>query len=140
MSAALKRFALFGDLGDDEISLLSELLEPFAVEPGEPLVQLGDRADGLVLLSEGSVRLAEAPGDAGPFRLEAPAVIGGASLVTLGQRPATWLADEACAGWTLSRTSFHRFSDDAPRAALRVLEVVTRDLAALVRSGIQAKR
>lgn len=132
---ALKDFPCFADLTDDERDAFAEICQELAVDAGEEVLVAGEEADGLVLLAAGRLRIesrgGEFAGTVGPG-----AALGALSLVAPGPREATAVATEACRVFWLPRTGFRRIADDAPHAALRFLEHVLADLAAMVRPGL----
>ncbi len=130
-----KRFGVFGELGQAEIDLLAELVEDRTLAAGDILCMEGAEADGAILLADGALACArEQVGDLG--KIEAPAVLGLASLAMLGNREASLKAAAPSRVLLLTRTAFHRFAQDAPPAAVRVLENIVRELATLMRGGI----
>jgi lysophospholipid hydrolase len=131
----LKRFALFAELGENELELLDDLLEPVSVRAGQQLFREGQEADGLLLLHAGRLRFESArAGDLG--EVEPGAEMGAFSLVVAGRREATAVAAEDVELFRLSRTAFHRFAEDSPRGACRVLEAALRELAGSLRKGL----
>ncbi len=131
----LKRFSLLSELGEDDLAILDDLLEERALPKGRQLCREGQESDGLVLVDAGTLRLSsKRAGDLGV--LEAGESFGALSLVVVGPREATVKAEEPTTILTLSRTAFHRFAEDAPRAAVRLLEVLVQDSAAMLRTGI----
>lgn len=132
----LKRFAPFAELDNADSELLEDLLDARDVETGEVVVTEGEEADGLVLVQRGSlkmtsVRISELRGlGAGDF-------MGGLSLASLGRREVTLTALAPSTVLVLSRSAFLRLSEDAPRAATRVLEAVLRDLGSNLRTGLE---
>ncbi len=130
----LKQFPQFRDLSAEELELLVPLFEEKAYAKGRRILQEGGDAEGLLLLSQGSLSTRTEAGHEG--ELLAPAALGSAALVALGTRAMTAVAKDDCTVHLLTRTAFHRFADDAPRAAVRVLEAVVADLATLLRDGL----
>ena len=137
MSAVeLKRFTLFEELSEEEREVLSEEIERIELEPGDVLFREHEEASGLVLLVEGRVRLesqrAGELGSVGPG-----SALGAVSLVTVGPREASAIAESACSIFLLRRSTFRRLADDAPRAACRVAEAIARETAAFLRAGLE---
>lgn len=138
MSAAeLGRVALFADLGPADLELLASVSEQQTLKTGELLCLEGSEADGAIVLVEGALDCArEGAGDLG--RVEAPAVLGMAALAFNGNREATLKAASPTRVLLLTRNGFHRFTLDAPSAAVRVLEGVVRDLAGALHGSAMA--
>ncbi|HKE10090.1 MAG TPA: cyclic nucleotide-binding domain-containing protein [Myxococcota bacterium] len=137
MSAVeLKRFTLFEELSEEEREVLSEEIERIELEPGDVLFREHEEASGLVLLVEGRVRLesqrAGELGSVGPG-----SALGAVSLVTVGPREASAIAESACSIFLLRRSTFRRLADDAPRAACRLAEAIARETAAFLRAGLE---
>lgn len=130
----LKSFAVFQDLLDEDLEMLAPLLEEQQLTPGRRILREGEDADGMVLVWEGSVRLETQSGDV--ETLEAPVAFGTAALVAVGARVGTVVTETPCTILTLTRTAFHRFADDSPRGAVRVLERLVVELAGLLRQSL----
>lgn len=138
MSAAeLGRLPLFADLSLRELELLASVAEDQTLKAGEVVCLEGSEADGAILLLEGALDCAR--GDVGELgRIEAPAALGLAALALNGNREASLKAAGGARVLLLTREGFHRFSQDAPSAAVRVLEGVVRDLATALRGSAAA--
>lgn len=137
MSAVdLKRFALFEELSEEEREVLADEIERIELEPGDVLFRERDEASGLVLVVEGRVRLESSrAGDLGS--VGPGTALGAVSLVAVGPREASAVADSACCILLLRRSAFRRLVDDAPRAACRLAEAIACDTAALLRAGLE---
>jgi CRP-like cAMP-binding protein len=132
----LARLPLLRDLSPSEIELLAGLVEAQSLRAGEVLCLEGGEADGAILLVEGSLDCArEGAGEMG--RIEAPAVLGVAALARAGNREATLKAAGDARVLLLSRERFHRFSEDAPGAAVRVLEAILAELASALHGSLE---
>jgi CRP-like cAMP-binding protein len=136
VSAELARIALFGDLTQRELELLAAATEEQALKPGELLCLEGSEADGAILLLEGALDCARDGAGELP-RIEAPAALGLASLARSGNREASLKAAGPARVRLLTRTGFHRFSQDAPAAAARVLEGVVSELAGVLHGSLE---
>jgi CRP-like cAMP-binding protein len=134
--AELKSFALLAELSEDERELLAELLERHSFDDGEQVFAEGQESEGLVLVEQGALLLsAKRAGALG--QLVAGESLGAVSLVTVGPREATAVASGATRIAVLSRESFRRLIEDAPRGACRILEGALSDLAGAVREGLE---
>lgn len=131
----LGRIALFADLGAGELELLAAAGEEQVLKGGEILCLEGSEADGAILLVDGTLDCTR-EGETDLPRIEAPAALGLASLARAGNREATLKAAGPARVLLLTRTGFHRFSQDAPAAAVRLLEAVVRDLATTLRGSL----
>lgn len=78
-------------------------------------------ADGLLLVESGRVQLkASAVGQTESF--DGPVAMGAYSLVCVGQRRYTAVAETPCSVWLLDRLAYRRLVDDHPQVACRLLE------------------
>jgi CRP-like cAMP-binding protein len=135
--AELGRIPLFADLTMRELDLLVSVADAQALTNGQVLCLEGSEADGAILLLEGALDCArEDLGELG--RVEAPAALGLAALAVTGNREAQLKAAGAARVLLLTREGFHRFSQDAPSAAVRVLEGIVRELATTLRGTAAA--
>jgi len=132
----LKRFALFEELSEEERELLADGIERIELEPGDVLFREQEEGGGLVLLVEGRVRLESSR--AGELGSVGPGTaLGAVSLVAVGPREASAVAESACSILLLRRSTFRRLVEDTPRAACRLAEAIARDAAALLRTGLE---
>lgn len=128
----LKRFSLLADFGDDEREELCELLESERLATGEVLFREGDEADALYFVAGGSLRLhSKACGNLG--LLCEGTSLGAISLVVIGSREASAVAESDAEIYVLTRAGFRRFAEDAPRSACRLVEAVITHLASGIR-------
>lgn len=134
---ALKRFALFAELTEEEREIVASLLEKRTLPKGKSVFREGAESDGLVLLESGRLKLRSGRTQAVVGTLEAPDHLGAASLFSLGKREVTALADGPCTLFTLSRSALARLVDDAPRAGYRLASAVALELAGLARQSLE---
>ncbi|MCR9093659.1 MAG: cyclic nucleotide-binding domain-containing protein [bacterium] len=137
-ASQLKHFALLAEFSEEEREALADLLEERSLPDGKSAFREGAEAEGMVLLSEGRLKLKSKRTGAVVGVLEAPAHLGAASLFAFGKREVTALADGGATIHLLSRTGLPRLADDSPRAAFRLAEAVAAELAGLVRVGLDA--
>ncbi len=131
----LSRFSLLSELSPEDLEALEPHLEHETFRAGRQLFREGQEADGLWLLDRGRVRFeSKRVDDLGCAA--AGSALGAMSLVTVGSREVTAVAEEEAEVRKLSRTAFHRLIEDAPRAACRILEGVLRDTASALREGL----
>ncbi len=131
----LKAFALLAEFGDGDRENLHELLEEKRVARGRRLFSEGSESEGLILLRSGKVRLESRRGLEPEF-LPAGAALGAISLISVGPREVTAFAEEPCEIWVLPRESWPRLVGDHPATACRLAEALVRDLAGLLRLGL----
>ncbi|MGB0619901.1 MAG: cyclic nucleotide-binding domain-containing protein [Myxococcota bacterium] len=132
----LKRYALLAEFSEEEREALAGLLEERALPDGKSAFREGAEGEGMVLLSEGRLKLKSKRTGTVVGVVEAPAHFGAASLFAFGKREVTALADGDATIHLLPRTALPRLADESPRAAFRLAEAVAAELAGLVRSGL----
>jgi CRP-like cAMP-binding protein len=136
-AAALKGFATFAELSEAERQEVAELLEPRELSPGETLFAEGDEADALVLVVNGSLRLASRRA-----REEATvgggSQLGGYSLFAVSTRQTSAVGAERARVLLLRRHDFLRLAEDSPRTACRIATALGAELAAQARAALDA--
>ena len=133
---ALKRYALFSELNDEEREVVASLLEQRKLADGKSAFREGSESEGLILLESGRLKLRSGRTRSVVGSLEAPDHLGAASLFAFGKREVTALAEGACVVWILTRSALSRLVDDSPRAAFRLAEAVAAELAGLARQSV----
>ncbi len=134
-SAELKRFALLSDFGEEDREHLAALLDDETFSEGAALFREGDEADGLYLLESGTVRIHSAT--AGRLGLFCEgANLGAVSLMTIGTREATAVAESQVRLSVLTRAGFLRLANDHPRTACRLAEAIVVNLATTLRGHL----
>ncbi len=131
----LKRFPMLAELSDEDREALFELLDLHTFRSGRSIYRETAEADSLVLIASGAVRLSSRRGE-NLGTLGQGSILGGASLVTMGQREATVKAEVDCEVLMLPRASYRRLVEDYPRTACRLTEAIAADLAALLRESL----
>lgn len=133
----LKKFALLAEFSGPDRDALIELLDERNLPDGKSAFREGTESEGMILLSEGRLKLkSKRTGDIVGI-LEAPAHLGAASLFAFGKRELSALADGPATVQVLSRSGLPRLAEDAPRAAFRLAEAVASELAGLLRTAIE---
>ncbi len=131
----LKRFSILSDFGDEDRGRLAELLDDESYGEGQNVFREGDEADALYLVVSGTLRIhSKAAGKLG-LLCEGTA-LGAISLVTIGKREASAVAESQLEVASLSRAGFLRLADDYPRTACRLAEAIVIDLAATLRAHL----
>jgi CRP-like cAMP-binding protein len=109
-------------------------MEERTLQSGDDVFRAGDEAEELLLLVDGHVRLeikGVSMGRTGPGD-----VLGGASLVSIGNRECDAIAETPLALLVLSRESYLRLRSDAPQLALDLQEAILREFAGVVRGSV----
>ncbi len=128
----LKRFELLAEFGCDDRTELCELLESRKIAEGKLLFREGEEANALYLVVSGTVRINSKRAGALGLLCEG-ANLGAISLVAVGRREATAVAETDASVLVLTRAGFHRLAEDAPRTACRLAEAIIVYLAAGLR-------
>ena len=132
----MKKYSLLAEFSEEERDALADLLEERQLPTGKSAFREGAEGQGMVLLTEGRLKLkSKRTGDLVGV-LEAPAHLGAASLFAFGKREVTALADGPATIETLSRSGLPRLAEDSPRAAFRLAEAVACELAGLARHAL----
>ena len=134
----LKQFPLFAEFSDEDREALADQLEERSLRSGKSAFREGSEGEGLVLLTDGRLKLQSKRTGGVVGVLDAPAHLGAASLFAFGNREVTALADGMATIHVLLRADVLRLADDAPRTAFRLAEAVAGELAGLVRLGLDA--
>lgn len=131
----LKQFGLLAELDEVDREALFEVLEERKASSGVPLFREGSEAEGLVLLVAGEVEL-KSRRSAETARLGPGSTIGALSLLVVGPREVSAIAQAPCRYLLFPRTSYRRLVDDAPRTACRLTEAIIAELSAAIREGL----
>ncbi len=134
MKDLLAKVELLKDLGGDAREQLAEHFEERRLDEGRALVRMHDEAEELYLVAEGQLRLelsGEPVGTLGPGD-----VVGAASLVVIGRRECSAIAQTPVRVLTLTRESYLRLRLEQPQVALVLQEGILRDLANVVRASL----
>jgi CRP-like cAMP-binding protein len=134
-AAALKPFALFGDLADDERDEIAALLEERDLSSGETLFEEGDEADALVLVLRGRVEIASRR-SAEKVTVGPGGTIGLLALFAVGTRETNAIGLDASDLRLLRREEFLRFAEDHPRAAFRIAAAAAAEVAQHARAAV----
>lgn len=134
----LKPYFILAEFTDEEREALSELLEERELPNGKSAFREGAESEGLVLLDRGRLKLKSRRTGSVVGTLDAPQHLAAASLFCFGAHEVSALADGPCRILVLPRSGLSRLADEEPRAAFRLAEAVARELAGLMRHGLEA--
>ncbi|ATU92508.1 cation:proton antiporter [Phyllobacterium zundukense] len=117
MQQLIETFPMFSQVGEDSQEELLLLFRPKSALPGQRVVRVGDRGDGMYFISSGAV---EVQLDDENIPLEAGAFFGEMALLSGGRRTADVVAVDFCEFLVLERRDFHVFMSRHPalRAAV----------------------
>lgn len=109
------------ELSHADAKALHPFLQFRVYERGRRLASEATEADGLLLVERGRVQLKTSTlGQSESF--DGPVAMGAYSLVCVGQRRYTAIAETPCFVWLLDRPAYRRLVEDHPRVACRLLE------------------
>jgi CRP-like cAMP-binding protein len=123
----VRNVPMFAELDDDELRWIADLATEFEVPAGSVLLEHGQPASGMIILTGGTVtvELPQGPVELGPgeFAGELPLLADGITRVARvrAKTPVTGLA--------ISRMAFQELLQREPRVAVRMLPVLARRLA-----------
>jgi CRP-like cAMP-binding protein len=131
----LKRFSLLAEFTEEELDALLDLMEERSISRGVALFREGSEGEGLVLIVSGEARVTSRriPED---FEVGEGDSLGALSLIVVGTRETTAVAEQPCKFLLLPRTAFHRLAEDMPRVACRLAEAIVLEMAGALREGL----
>jgi CPA2 family monovalent cation:H+ antiporter-2 len=116
MQQLIETFPLFSEVDENSQEELLLLFRPKSASPGERVVRIGDRGDGMYFIAAGAV---EVQLESEPVRLDAGTFFGEMALLSGGRRTADVIAVDFCQFLVLERRDFHVFMSRHP--ALRTV-------------------
>ncbi|PSH67185.1 cation:proton antiporter [Phyllobacterium sophorae] len=117
MQQLIETFPLFSEVDENSQEELLLLFRPKSASPGERVVRIGDRGDGMYFISAGAV---EVQLESDPVRLDAGAFFGEMALLSGGRRTADVIAVDFCQFLVLERRDFHVFMSRHPALRMAV--------------------
>ena len=117
MQQLIETFPMFAQVDENSQEELLLLFRPKVASPGERVIRVGDRGDGMYFISSGAV---EVQLEDEPVRLEAGSFFGEMALLSGGRRTADVIAVDFCQFLVLERRDFNVFMSKHPalRAAV----------------------
>lgn len=112
-----RHLAATSGLGPEDLASLSRIGRPATYQPGQPLFEEGDPADGCVLLLDGVVEVVKAAGQASRVvaELSAGSLVGQVGAVDAGPRSASVRAKDVVAALVLDAATYRALvSHEAP--------------------------
>ena len=123
----VRNVPMFAQLDDDELKWIADLATEFEVPPGFVLLERGQPASGMFIITEGTVtvELPHGPVEIGPgeFIGELPLLADGITRVARAR------AKTPVKGLAISRMAFSELLEREPRVAVRMLPILARRLA-----------
>ncbi len=113
-------FPMFSQVDENSQEELLLLFRPKSASPGERVVRVGDRGDGMYFIASGAV---EVQLESEPVRLEAGSFFGEMALLSGGRRTADVIAVDFCHFLVLERRDFNVFMARHPALRLAVSDM-----------------
>jgi CPA2 family monovalent cation:H+ antiporter-2 len=111
MQQLIETFPMFAQVDENSQEELLLLFRPKVASPGERVIRIGDRVDGMYFISSGAV---EVRLENESIRLEAGAFFGEMALLSGGRRTADVIAVDFCHFLVLERRDFNVFMAKHP--------------------------
>jgi CPA2 family monovalent cation:H+ antiporter-2 len=111
MQQLIETFPMFAQVNENSQEELLLLFRPKVASPGERVIRIGDRVDGMYFISSGAV---EVRLENESIRLEAGAFFGEMALLSGGRRTADVIAVDFCHFLVLERRDFNVFMAKHP--------------------------
>lgn len=124
------------ELSEADRQLLMEFVEARSVAAGEPVFSAGEEAAGMFVVVEGSVRVEAGEQSGGVFM--PGEILGAMSLVRIGSRACSAVAEGDTRLLVLSRESYARMRQAHPALALSLQEGILRHVAGDLRIVLQS--
>ena len=123
------RRVLCRGLTPEQSEQILKAMIPVKADAGLVVLKEGDRAQGLIVLLEGTVEVVKNGGTEALATFTAPTVLGEMSLLTDGPHTASVRAKTACEFSLLTTTQFQRLLRDESLAAYKVIAILAEVLA-----------
>jgi CRP/FNR family transcriptional regulator, cyclic AMP receptor protein len=121
----VKRSAIFEDLNETMLNVLTPLFEVFSCQPGTVIFQQGDRAEYLYLVMEGKVDMSFKPYDGNPITIshvEKGGLFGWSAVVGSDTYTSTAIAIEGLEAYRIEGSDLLKFCREHPEAGKDILE------------------
>ena len=121
----MKPAAIFEDLNENMINLLTPLFEVFSCQPGTVIFQQGDRAEYLYLVIDGKVDMSFKPYDGNPMtisHIDKGELFGWSAVVGSHTYTSTAMAIEGVKAYRIHGSDLLRFCREHPEAGKDILE------------------
>jgi CRP/FNR family transcriptional regulator, cyclic AMP receptor protein len=131
----LRRIKLFTDMTDEDVAVLSEVVEPVTCRPSQIIVRAGDEGDCMYLAMQGEFRvtLTSQGREALLAKLEAGDFFGELCLLDQSNRSADVVAASPGQLLRLTRAAFEQLVNTHPRVAARMMMGILRTVGSRLR-------
>ena len=135
----LRDFPLLKKISDEDLKILSELLQVRRFQAGENIITEGDTGSEMYILTEGTVDIIKTTVFGDKFvvaTLEAKmhAVFGEMAMVDNDRRSATVKAKSPCTTLSIDHLSFEKFCDEHPQSGVELLRLISINLVRNIRT------
>jgi CRP-like cAMP-binding protein len=128
-ASKIVRGVLCRGLSYEHTEQILKVMVPVKAEAGHVVCHEGERAQGLMILLEGTVEIAKKGSTDVLATIDAPTVLGEISLLTEGPHSATVRCKTPCEFSLLTATQFHRLLREESLAAYKVIAILAEVLA-----------
>ncbi|MDD7909709.1 MULTISPECIES: cyclic nucleotide-binding domain-containing protein [Pseudovibrio] len=130
--SVLRRVPMLSTFSDDQLRLLAFSAESVSVPKGRAIFEEGERAEGGIVIAEGSVRLETGMGDQAVQHgtYGEGTLLGESALLAEGFRPVRAVALEDCTLIRIRRALFARMLSEFPEIAVELLKTRSERFAA----------
>lgn len=128
-ASLIVRRVLCRGLSHEQAEQILKVMMPVKAEAGLTVFKEGERAQGLIVLLEGTVEVVKNGSPEVLATFTAPTVLGEISLLTEGPHTASVRAKTACEFSMLTTTQFHRLLREENLAAYKVIATLAEVLA-----------
>lgn len=130
--AVMRHAPMLKALGEDALKLLAFGSLPRSYKPRQTVFDVGEDADGALLILGGQLRLDPATHAAPPRVVGVGTLIDELALIVPTQRTATGVAQTTCEVLVLPREQMHRILDEYPDAARHLKAQLARRAMSLI--------
>jgi CRP/FNR family transcriptional regulator len=121
----MNRVAIFRELDEEQVELLSPLFEEVSCRPGTLIFQQGDQAEFLYLIIDGKVDMSYKPYDGVPITIGHVGtgdLFGWSAVIGSEKYTSTAVAIESVAAFRVHGCELRKFCLQHPEAGRRILE------------------
>ena len=135
----LREFPLLTKIKDEDIKILSGLLQMHKTQAGEDVITEGDTGSEMYILIEGTVDVIKTTvfGDkfvVATLSAENHCVFGEMAMVDNDRRSATVKAKSPCTTLSIDHLSFEKFCDEHPQSGVELLRLISINLVRNIRT------
>jgi len=134
----LKSIPVLEGMKDEDLKALSELVKEHKTPAGEDLITEGETGSEMYILIEGKVDVIKKTIFGDPFVVASMdagmhCVFGEIAMIDNDKRSATVRATSDCVTLSINRKNFDKFCDDRPECGVKLLRLISMNLARNIR-------